>query len=69
MSGESPILPGIFNVNPPVEVAAAVLPFPSSATAPTVSVSNRFGCDWSSCLSLGRFFSSPMSSFCFSSFQ
>jgi len=43
MSGESPILPGILSVNPPVEVAAAVLPFLSNATAPTVSVSNRFG--------------------------
>lgn len=32
-----PILPGIFNSNPPLDTAAAVLPYISNATAPTVS--------------------------------
>ena len=37
MSGESPTLPTLLPVMPPVEVAAAILPFKSIATAPTVS--------------------------------
>src|SRR3989304_5841298 len=41
--GVSPILPGHFSAKPPVEVEAAVFPCFSNATAPTVSVSNRFG--------------------------
>ena len=36
--GESPTLPGILLVIPPVEVAAARFPFISIATAPTVPI-------------------------------
>jgi hypothetical protein len=36
MMGESPIRPQRLPVSPPVEVAAAVRPFRSTATAPTV---------------------------------
>ena len=36
--GESPTLPGILFVMPPVEVAAEILPFLSRATAPTVPI-------------------------------
>ena len=37
MIGLSPTRPGYFAVIPPVDVANAVLPSPSIATAPTVS--------------------------------
>ena len=41
MRGESPTLPGSLPVIPPVEVAHAMLPEASMATAPTVSWSSE----------------------------
>jgi len=52
-----------------VDVAAAVLLFLSSPTAPTVSISKRLGFSVTSLWSFGRVSSCPSSSFCFCSFQ
>jgi len=54
INGESPIRPGNLSEKPPVDVAAAVFPSLSSATAPTVSVSNKCEWDSTSFLSFGR---------------
>ncbi len=54
ISGVSPILPGSFSAKPPVDVAAAVLPSLSKATAPTVSIWKSSGCAEISFRSFGR---------------
>ncbi len=54
ISGVSPILPGSFSANPPVDVAAAVLPSLSKATAPTVSIWKSSGCAVINFRSFGR---------------
>ena len=52
MIGVSPTRPGLFAVIPPVEVAAAMLPLVSMATAPTVSHPGHLDCGTSSLQSL-----------------